>query len=209
MELSIMTAKRKTTSSKASKIANNSKTMTLEIWEEIRVMYETGNYTQRELAEYARSQGFSCYQPNIARRADNQNWVKGSLRDEIREEARKEIRQVMGEQLVDMLQQHLGVARMMQVEVIQHIKKLADERKTDKSRVLPVNQLATLATTLKTLQDLEARSLGWNYKDGRPFGVDDDDAEEELPVLTVRVMTEEEEQEIRELGAKRLEEMNG
>jgi len=55
---------------------------------------------------------------------------------------------------------------------------------------------------------MEARSPGWNYKDGKPYGGDEDDAEEELPVLTIRVMTEEK-QEFREQEAKRLEEMNG
>ncbi|OUR77761.1 hypothetical protein A9Q83_09590 [Alphaproteobacteria bacterium 46_93_T64] len=204
-----MINKQKSASTKKVKNQNRPQTMTIEVWEEIRLMYETGNYTQRQLAKYVTAKGFSCYQGNIARRADKYNWIKGSLRDEIRAEVLKEYKQTMGEQLVDMLLQHTSVARMMQAEVLRHFHKLADERKIDKNRVLPPNQLATLVTTAKTLQDMEARSFGWNYKEGKPYSGADDDVAEELPVLTVRVMTEEEEQEIREQGAKRLEEING
>jgi len=184
-------------------------TMTVEVWEEIKLMYETGNYTQRQLAEHAKSKGFSCYQTNIARRAEKYNWVKGSLRDEIREEVLKEYKQTMGGQLVDMLLQHTSVARMMQAEVLRHFQKLAEDRKVDKNRVLSANQLATLVNTAKTLQDMEARSFGWNYKEGKPYSGDNEDVVEELPVLRVEVMTEEEEQEIREQGERRLLDMVG
>ena len=58
---------------------------------------------------------------------------------------------------------------------------------------------------MKMLQDMQARSIGWNYKDGRPFGGEENDASEEIPTLRIRVMTEEEEAEIREQGEKELE----
>jgi hypothetical protein len=71
------------------------------------------------------------------------------------------------------------------------------------AREFTVQALATLTVVFKEAQGMEARSLGFNYKEGRPFKTDDEEQAEKPTVLEIREMTPEQAAQIREAAEKR------
>lgn len=171
-----------------------------ELWEEMKVQYETGSYSQRALVNYAKAKGYSITQSAISAHAINNNWVKGAIRDEIRDRIMEDVRKKIGNEIADMLDLHTKQARLIQSEAMRyfvHAESMRANPATPDYK-MPVNQIATIAATLDRAQDMHARAMGWNYKEGRPFKhEDDDDAESAIEKLHVRMMTPDEEAEIR------------
>lgn len=167
-------------------------------WIEIRAMYETGNYTQRDLEAYAKSRGYSISQSRISSRAVRENWVKGAIREEIEKAVTEKVRDKIGAAIVDMLEMHVKQSQAIQMEAMVHFQKAQEERKKDKTYTMAPNTLATLTASIDRSQVMNARALGWDYKEGKPFRPEDDEDEQKrVPDLRVRRMSEVEEEKLR------------
>lgn len=172
--------------------------VTNEFWIELRALYEGGNYTQRQLSDYAHSRGINLSQSRIARRAIDEGWIKGASLERLREEIHQEITKRVGDEIRSMLERHTNQARVIQAEATQHFKRVAEQRKLDPTYVMPPQMLATITQVVNVGQQLEAQALGWDQKHGKVFDSDQkDDAENRVPELGVKVYSDEEEEEIR------------
>ena len=170
------------------------------IWEELRTQYEGGEYSQRELSNYAKAKGFTVSQSRIAMMAIENSWVKGAIRENIRETVLEELKEKMVVEIRSMLERHSVAASVSQAEALAHFRHAAEMRKVDPTFKIPPSQLSTLTQTLRDAQFMEARAKGWNYKEGKPFEVDSELGKQELPSMTIKVMTVEEEEILRSGG---------
>jgi hypothetical protein len=168
------------------------------LWIELRVLYESGTYSQKALADWAKAKGFSITQPAISMRVVREGWVKGDIREKMTEEIRKNLEGGIVDKIRKMLETHAGQGQIGQMEIMLHFKQAAENRKSNPDFKIPAAQVATLLQALKMAEDMEARARGWSYKEGKPFRLDDDDESQDLPELTVRVLTDEEEAAMRE-----------
>ena len=108
--------------------------------------------------------------------------------------------------ITTMLDQHQNESAALRAEVLLHLGAAAKARQNNPAHVIPPTQLATITQTLKTAQEMQARALGFNYRDGKPFRDEDEDDQENRPTeLVVRRMTEDEEAALRAAGDKELE----
>lgn len=176
------------------------------LWQELRALYETGTYSQKALVDWATAKGFHITQPAISMRVVRESWVKGDVRSRIAEDIRKDLEGDIVDNVRQMLESHAKQGQVGQLEVMRHFRQAADIRKVDPDYNIPAAQIATLLQALKMAEDMEARARGWSYKEGKPFKLDDKEGDENVPELTVRVLSEAEEQEMRD---KAEEEISG
>src|SRR5262249_54029522 len=54
-----------------------------EMWIEIRALYESGTYSQRDLVNFCKGRGFRVTQPAISRRCMDEGWVRGKEREKM------------------------------------------------------------------------------------------------------------------------------
>lgn len=166
-------------------------------WQNVREMYEMGGYTQRHLADMCRARGVAISQSAISRRIIAEDWLKASIMERIRKEVQESQISQIGEGLRSMLEQHSQQSQIAISEVLQHFRKSADIRKTDPNYTMPPQTLAAVVQTLKTAQEMQARSTGWNYKEGRPFRPDTETEQNRVQKLEVGVLSPAEEDSIR------------
>lgn len=167
------------------------------LWIELRVLYESGTYSQKALADWAKAKGYSITQPAISMRVVREGWVKGDIREKMTDEIRKKLEGGIVDRIRKMLETHAGQGQIGQLEVMRHFKRAAEIRKANPDYEIPAAQIATLLQALKMAEDMEARARGWSYKEGKPFRLDDDEESTDLPELTVRVLNEQEEDALR------------
>lgn len=173
--------------------------ITSNIWEELRALYEGGNYSQRHLMDYAAAKGIRISQSAISRRAMQEGWVKNSKIEELRAELQNRAKEIFGETIAKMLGQHASGARMIAAEVFLHFKVAAENRKLPggASYVIPPSQLSLLTETLNKAQQMEARALGFDFRTGKTVReANAEDSQPEVAELKVRVYTPQEEEEI-------------
>ncbi len=98
-----------------------------------------------------------------------------------------------------MLEEHNAEAKLVRAEVFQHFKNASSGRMSSPGLLIPAGILQTLVQTYKIAQEMEARSVGWSYKEGAPFKALRESAqgEDKPQELMVRVMTEDEEEAVR------------
>ena len=176
--------------------------MAPEIWIELRALYESGTYTQKDLVNFCKGRGFRVTQPAISRRCMDEGWVRGKEREKMLAEIYTKIAAEKGEAVIKMLNLHRRQAQMVTAEALFHFQKVTELRKADPNHTMPVQQLATLSVILKEAHNMESRALGFNYKEGRPFKSDDEEAAEKPTVLEIREMTPEQAAQIREAAEK-------
>lgn len=186
--------------------------VTEEFWTELRAFYEGGSYTQRQLADYARTRGIVLSQPSIARRAMEEGWVKGKAKKEIEQAVLQELRERVGDTLGKMLERHAEGARVAQSEIYAHFRAVQAKRaaavkatgiaSAGDEIVIGAALLRQLVSGLHEAEVMEAKALGFNYKTGKPFAADMGDDEQQPTRLTVRSLTAEEEEEIRRNAEK-------
>jgi hypothetical protein len=177
--------------------------MPSEMWSEIRTLYESGTYTQKDLVNFCKGRGFRITQPAISRRCMDEGWVRGKEREKLKAEIYAAIAIEKGEAVIKMLNLHRRQAQMLSAEALFHFQKVTELRKLDPQHVIPAQQLATLTVIFKEAQNMESRALGFNYKEGRPFKTDDEEAAEKPTILEIREMSPEQAAEIREAAEKR------
>ena len=170
-------------------------------WIELRLMYEGQDYSQRDLCNYTKMNGWNIGQSSIARRAVAEGWIKGSIKEEIKKQAIDDIRKRMGDQVADMLGQHDTQARALLSETLVHFRRAqqirTDPTNPDPAYMIPVSQLQMIGQTLRTAQQLQSWANGWDHKRGRPFR-DGDKQETDVPEeLKITVLSPEEEETIR------------
>lgn len=140
-----------------------------EIWEELRKLYETGDYSQDQLAAYMKARGYPVSQARISQRVTADNWIKGAELERLRKEEYDKIADRFGESTRKMLEQHAQTGKMIQLHVVQHFHAANEKRKTDPGHVIPAVILRMLSATAKEAQEIEARAVGWDYRTGRLF----------------------------------------
>jgi hypothetical protein len=185
------------------KIKHRRAKISIEMWAEIRTLYESGTYTQKDLVNFCKGRGFSITQPAISRRCMDEGWVRGKERDRLLAEVYAKIANEKGEAVIKMLNLHRRQAQMLSAEALYHFQRVTELRKLDPNHVMPVVALATLTQIFKETQNMESRALGFNYKEGRPFKTDDEEAAEKPTVLEIREMSPEMAAQIREAAEKR------
>jgi hypothetical protein len=168
-----------------------------EMWIEIKTLYETGSYSQSDLVAFCKGRGFRIGQPAISRRCMDEGWVRGREREKISKEIYDKIQAEKGEHVIKMLNLHRGQSEMVLAEAMFYFRKSAETRKLDPMHTIPAVQLATLTQVIKDGQSMQARALGFNYKEGRPFRGDDEDEAQKPTVLEIRDMTDDQVAEAR------------
>ena len=177
-----------------------------ELWAALREMYESGNYTQRDLVNFVKAKGLRISQATIGRRAINEGWVRGSRIKELREELRREILQNVGDSVTKMLEGHMAHARMVQAEALMHFKRAAKNREVDPNYTMAPAALSTLTGVLRSAHEMESRAIGFDYDKGRPYQSAEKDADNQPKVMQIQVMSEEEERAVQEEAERQLRE---
>lgn len=172
--------------------------LTEEFWAELRELYESGDYSQRDLVAFAKARGINVSQSLIARKAQDQDWVKGTRLKQLKEQIRAEIAAEVGDQYRQMLEQHQQQARLLEAEVLAHFKEIQERRKIDPHAVIPAGTLNQLSVALDRANLMRARAIGFDYRSGEPFKSGEKDDENKLDTLRLEVMSEEEERRVRE-----------
>lgn len=184
---------------KGKKPVGRKSALTDEFWEELKALYEGAGYSQRDVVNYARTRGVVISQAAICRRATDHGWVKGSKKAEIREAVFDEIREQVGEGFRKMLEQHANQSLTLEMEILQHFRSAQETRKVDPDYKIPAVTLNQLGATLRGAQEMRARAMGFNYREGRPFKVEDEN-EEGLTELKVRVLSDDEHSDLKKKG---------
>lgn len=172
--------------------------LTSEFWAEIRALYESGDYSQRQLSNFAKTRGVIVSQSAIARRAMNENWMKAGARAEIEKKAFRQVHDALGNAVRDMLDRHTKMARAFQSEAMIHFVNAQELRKTNPQYAIPAQQLNVLNATVDRAQLMEARSIGFDLETGKNVGSEQEKDADQVPEMRVRVMTEEDEQNVRD-----------
>lgn len=163
-----------------------------DVWIELQAQYESGTYSQRDIANLAKSKGYTISQSTISRRIIEGNWVKGSVREEITKRVIEKHVDVIGQRLSDMLENHRKLSVALISECVVHLAKAKKRRESDPEYSIAPAALATLTTTMERAMAMEAKAVGWNYREGRPFTPDDnEDEESQVESMRVEVMTQE------------------
>lgn len=165
--------------------------LTEEFWAELKALYESASYSQRDLVNYAKGRGIVISQAAISRRAVDDGWVKGHKAAEIRAQVLDEVKGSLGEHLRKMLDRHHQQAMSLEMEHIQHLRVAEQNRRSDPNYVIPAALLRQLTASFAQAQELSARSLGWDYRSGKPFKSDDADGTENLESFDINIMTAE------------------
>jgi hypothetical protein len=178
----------------AKKPAKNKKAIvSKEIWSEVQVMYEGGNYSQRELVDYCKSRGLNVSQSRIARKAAAEGWIKGSKLQEIREAILDDFRKKAGDRISTMLDTHSKMSTAVLNECVMHFKQAQEMRAKDPNFVMSTGNLRNLTEIMRCAKEMEARELGFDYKTGKTVKDNDVESEADKPTpLSIRTMTPEE-----------------
>lgn len=179
-------------------IRGRKSTITESFWQELRGLYESGDYSQRELATYAAARGINLSQSLVASKACNQGWVKGSRAQDIRDEVHKQLKDQVGAGISKMLETHRGQSLALQAEGMHHLRFAAEQRKTDPAYLIPAALYRQIVSALNESQVMEARAMGFDIRSGRPFQGPENEARETPQELTVKVMTADDARRIQE-----------
>ena len=166
-------------------------------WKCVRDMYEIGGYTQRQLVDWCKAKGISISQSAVSRRAMKEAWVAASTLERVRKEVLAEQTSHIGDGLRGMLDQHVQQSQVVINEALLHFRKASEIRKHDPAYVMPPQAFGQVSLTLKMGQEMQARAMGWSYKEGRPYRPDDNENDKGLQKLEVGVLSPAEESEIR------------
>lgn len=168
------------------------------LWIELREFYESQDYSQRDLAEYAASRGYPINQSRISQKAIEQGWVKGAIYKNLEEQALINIQNRMGEETAQMLDRHGKQSTLLINEGLHHIRVAQERRKTDPNHVIPVYMLRSLTSMLNEAQRMEARARGFNLHTGLPYAWETNDTVvQDAPEMVIRTLTAAEEAAIR------------
>lgn len=167
------------------------------IWDEIKRMYELGTYSQKQLAAYAKAQGYRLSQSSVSRRALQEEWMTVAMRERIAKEEKEKALEDLGDDLTAMLARHRQLAQVVTYEVNLIIKKNAKARETDPTFTMPPQAIATLAETIGKLTKIEARAAGFNYDTGTTFAAVTKSKETQQQTMSVEVMTPEQAEAVR------------
>lgn len=159
------------------------------LWDELRELWEGGDYQQRELADYAKSRGYPISQSRISDYGTTHGWVKNSRLKELRDEAASAVADRMGVELRDMLGRHSRYAKAMQEIALRHVGLAADQMRKDPSYKMPPNIMRSVLGTLRDAAEMEARAMGFDYNTGRPFAFDKNNpaGEGDVPAPVMRI----------------------
>lgn len=167
------------------------------IWVELKLLYETSGYTQRQLADYAKAKGYRLSQSGISRHAIQSNWVKNSKVEEIEQDIKSRIIGNVGDTIAKMHELHVETAKILQNEAMMHIKVVNERRKIDPNSLITPSALGTLAEVFMKAQNMHARALGFDYYTGKTFKEKNQDESGEIQRMKIGVLTPEDEARVR------------
>jgi hypothetical protein len=147
-----------------------------EIWADVRKLYETENYSQRDLVAYMAARGWKVAQSKIAQVAIDERWVKGAILEQLRADVHTEIAERFGDDVRRFLSTAAGQARLLAREAIAILAKANEARKIDPMHTMNPITLRTLSSVLKETQEMEARAIGFDIDRGRPMAWSPDEA---------------------------------
>lgn len=173
--------------------------MTDEMWVQLRAFYESGDYTQRHLVDFAKARGVAVSQSAISKRAVEEGWVKGRLKEELRQEIVDEIHGSLGETVKKMLEGHAAIGAGLVQEISMHIVKASRMRKTDPDYAIPALPLVQLVAAAEKATIIHARAVGFDYRAGSTFKTQNhnDEDDDGLVDLQVQVMSPAQEESVR------------
>lgn len=171
---------------------------TQEMWIELRTLYETGDYSQRQLVAYAKARGVNISQTAIQRRISNEGWVKGSRLAEVREDILAEIQKGIGQTFTEFLELQAKKANLLDKEAILHFQRASEIRNKDPDYVIPAVTLRILGNVMDIAAQLKGRAIGFDLYRGKPYKSENVEESELLTKLQIEAFTELEEQQIRE-----------
>lgn len=178
-------------------MATKKKRLSEELWAELKGLYESGTYSFRQLVDYTKSRGFVVSAQTIQRRSAVEGWIKGSVVEEIRESIVKESKEKIGKAILDMLALHKQQSNALMAEAMRTLANAEKKRTKADDYVLPAATLVSITNVLGKAQEMQARALGWDLKEGKPLGKDDNKPTEDTTVLAVEVMSDQEEADLK------------